>query len=251
MELDHLSASYTDFSVLREVCIHVRDSEICAILGPNGAGKSTLLRAIMGLMPKVTGRVLLNGVEILGRPTHAVANLGIAYVPEGRGILNSLTVQENLQLAIRHRGPLYQTASERAAALDRMIARFPVLKDRLAQHAGQLSGGEQQMLAVARAVAWSPKILLVDEPSLGLAPIIRSEVAEVFKWIVAEEKISILLSEQDLKFAASCAERAYLLNLGQVEEELDTGGLRRTRRVRESYLGSAKRSRTMGKGPVE
>lgn len=245
-----MSASYTDFTVLREVCIHVRRSEICAILGPNGAGKSTLLRSVMGLMPHVTGRILLNGTQILGRRTHAIANLGIAYVPEGRGILNSLTVQENLQLAIRDRGSLYRTASERAAALDKTTARFPVLKDRLAQRAGQLSGGEQQMLAVARAVAWSPRVLLVDEPSLGLAPIIRSQVADVFKWIVAEEQISILLSEQDLKFAASCAERAYLLNLGEVEEELDSDGLRRTQRVRESYLGSVKRTRT-GKGPLE
>ncbi len=237
LTLDRLTARYTRFDVVQEVSISVHNKEVCAIVGPNGAGKSSLLRAIMGAVPRLRGSVRLGDVELVGRRTHDIALLGVAYVPEGRGVLNSLTVRENLQLAVRPRRGQHRTAHERAAALDAAADRFPVLRDRIDQPAGQLSGGEQQMLAVSRALAWGPRILLVDEPSLGLAPQVRTTLAAEFRRIAADDGISVLLAEQDTKFAEASADRGYVLHLGRVLEEVHGFTAEDGVRIRQSYLG--------------
>jgi len=174
---------------------------------------------------------------LVGRRTHDIAMLGIAYVPEGRGILNSLTVRENLQLAVRRRRGLQRTAPERAEALDAAADRFLILRQRIDQPAGQLSGGEQQMLAVSRALAWAPQVLLIDEPSLGLAPQVRTTLAAELRRIAADDGISVLLAEQDTKFAEACADRGYVLNLGQLLEEIRAFTTEDGERIRRSYLG--------------
>lgn len=237
LSVDRLTARYTRFDVIKEVSISLRGREVCAVVGPNGAGKSSLLRAIMGAMPRISGSVQLGDVPLHGLRTHDIATLGVAFVPEGRGILNSLTVRENLQLAVRRRRGRHQTAQERAQALEAAAERFPVLSQRINQPAGQLSGGEQQMLAVSRALAWGPRVLLIDEPSLGLAPQVRATLAAELRRIAVDDGISVLLTEQDTKFAEACADRGYVLNLGQVLEELQGFSAEDGERIRMSYLG--------------
>lgn len=238
LAVDGLTARYARFDVIRDVSLRVRRGEVCAVLGPNGAGKSSLLRAIMGAVPRVQGSVRLDDMELRGRRTHRIAQCGVAYVPEGRGMLNSLTVRENLQLAVRSRRGHERSARQRGEAFDVAADRFPVLRERLDQPAGQLSGGEQQMLAVSRALAWSPRVLLIDEPSLGLAPQIRNALAAELTRIAAEDRIGVLLAEQDTKFAETCATRAYVLHLGNMREELTGFGHEQAQRIRRLYLGA-------------
>jgi len=237
LSVNRLTARYTRFDVVKDVSIYLNSNEVCAVVGPNGAGKSSLLRAIMAAVPHVNGSVRLGDTELVGRRTHDIAMLGIAYVPEGRGILNSLTVRENLQLAVRRRRGLQRTAPQRAEALDAAADRFLILRQRIDQPAGQLSGGEQQMLAVSRALAWAPRVLLIDEPSLGLAPQVRTTLAAELRRIAADDGISVLLAEQDTKFAEACADRGYVLSLGQLLEEIRAFTTEDGERIRRSYLG--------------
>ncbi len=224
-----------DQVILDGASLGVARGERLCLVGRNGAGKSTLLRAVMGLLPNLSGKVFLDGKEITGRQPHAIANLGIAYVPEGRGILNSLTVRENILLAIDGARPRSKDSTE--AVLDETARRFPVIGRRLDQPAGQLSGGEQQMLAIARSLAWVPSVLLIDEPTLGLAPKIRMQLSEEISRVATETGVSILLAEQDARFAAACASRAYVLHLGSVADALAGAEIAETDRLNKAYLG--------------
>ena len=238
LRLQDVSASYGRHPVLRGATLHVAAGEICAVLEANGAGKTTLLRSVMGLVPSVTGSIEgPAGQDLRKLRTAQIARCGVAYVPEGRGILNSLTVAENLLLGatpLRSRGQ-HATIREQ---MDRVTLRFPILKERLGQRAGLLSGGEQQMLAIGRALMSRPQVLLLDEPSLGLAPVIRQTVADLLKEIVSAEGLAVLLVEQDVSLAQRCASRGYLLKRGEVVAEGDTASLLGHESLKRSYLGS-------------
>jgi len=241
LELKDVSASYTGgVRVLSGVSLRVEAGHVCAILGANGAGKSTLLRAVMGLLPHVSGEIIgPEGRKISGSRTFEIARQGIAYVPEGRGILYSLNVRENLLI-----GATTLPARERAKALEvrmeKMLQLFPILGQRLAQRAGSLSGGQQQMLAIARAMISDPKVPLLDEPSLGLAPLVKREIADVLNQVRKERDIAIVLVEQDIKMAQACASRALVLRQGQLIDELPIDEIAGSERLRHAYLGIGK-----------
>ena len=206
-ELRGVSAGYGATAVLRDVDLGVPPSSVVALLGPNGAGKTTLLRAASGLIPLWDGQLLLDGVDVSRRSTHRLAAAGICHVPEGRGIFPGLTVRENLLLQ--------SVPGEEEAAMARAAAVFPVLGSRLGQLAGTLSGGEQQMLALSRAYVSRPRVVLLDEVSMGLAPKVVDEIFE-FLAILKGEGASLLLVEQYVTRALDLADYVYLLNKGEV-----------------------------------
>ncbi|QEL22066.1 ABC transporter ATP-binding protein [Bosea sp. F3-2] len=215
LEVRKLSARYGEVVALRLADLDVRDGELVAVLGPNGAGKSTLMRSIMGLA-QATGSVRFQG-KALSSGTAAVAAAGIALVPEGRGIFGPMSVAENLQLGaymIGGRGPDYERR------LDRVLTLFPRLKERMDQVAGSMSGGEQQMLAVARALMAEPRLILLDEPSLGLAPKVTAEILETLA-ALNREGLSILLVEQKAPLALKLASRVYVVSNGRVSTQID------------------------------
>ncbi|MBK3776577.1 ABC transporter ATP-binding protein [Azospirillum sp. YIM DDC1] len=227
-----LSVSYGPIRALRGVSIRVGAGEIVALIGANGAGKSSLLRGITGLVP-ATGRVTFDGRPIDGLSTPQRVALGVAMAPEGRQIFTDQTVHENLLLG----GHLLRGQPQRIAAnIDRFYALFPRLLERRDQIAGTLSGGEQQMLAIARALMTEPKLLILDEPSLGLAPIIT---ADIFRTLVGlrRDGMTILLVEQMANQALAIADRAYVLEGGSIVLEGAAATLRRDPRIREAYLG--------------
>ena len=232
LEVNGLEAQYGWTKVLHGIRFAVEDGGITTILGANGAGKTTTLRAVCGMV-RATGEVRFDGRRITGRATEDVVRLGIAHVPEGRGTFMQLTVEENLRLgayARREGGPL---AGELARAYDY----FPVLGERRRQIAGSLSGGEQQMLAVARALMLRPRLLLLDEPSLGLAPLVVREIFRIVRAINREERVGVLLVEQNAAIALDLADHAYLLETGRVVMSGPAADLRRDDAVRRSYLG--------------
>jgi branched-chain amino acid transport system ATP-binding protein len=204
-KLDNIVAGYAETTVLRGVSLTVPDSSVVALLGPNGAGKTTLLRVASGLLRPSAGTMTLDGVDVTGARPHQLASRGVCHVPEGRGIFPSLTVRENLSLQ----------ASQRKGGLDRAVDAFPRLGERLTQMAGTMSGGEQQMLALARSYIANPKVMLLDEVSMGLAPKVIDEIFE-FLGRVAQEGASLLLVEQYVTRALALADYVYLLNRGQV-----------------------------------
>ena len=204
--LDNIVAGYAETTVLRGVSLTVPDSSVVALLGPNGAGKTTLLRVASGLLRPTAGTMTLDGVDVTGHRPHQLAGRGVCHVPEGRGVFLSLTVRENLALAAGPGGK---------DALDKAVAAFPRIGERIGQTAGTMSGGEQQMLALARAYIADPKVWLLDEVSMGLAPKIVDEIFE-FLGRVAREGASLLLVEQYVTRALALADYVYLLNRGQV-----------------------------------
>ena len=216
LEAQGLSARYGHVEALRSADFHVGEHELVAVLGPNGAGKSTFLRAIMGLVVN-SGVVRFRGQLLPRRNPAAVAKMGIVLVPEGRGIFGPMTVAENLQLGAYSIGGRGDEFDRRQA---RVLALFPQLKERLAQVAGSMSGGEQQMLAVGRALMADPKILLLDEPSLGLAPRITAGILETLA-VLNREGLPIVLVEQKAPMALRLANRAYLLSVGRIAAEID------------------------------
>jgi branched-chain amino acid transport system ATP-binding protein len=216
LELQGLSARYGPLEALRPTDLRVEDGELIAILGPNGAGKSTLMRAIMGLIPNA-GVVRLAGKPLPQRAPAAVAAEGVVLVPEGRGIFGPMTVEENLELGAYLVGRRSAELEERRA---RVLAIFPRLKERLSQTAGSLSGGEQQMLAVGRALMAKPRVLLLDEPSLGLAPRVTAEILETLSGL-NRQGLPVILVEQKAPLALKLAKRAYLLSLGRIIAEID------------------------------
>ena len=232
LELDGLRVSYGGIAAVKGVSLAVRRGEIVALIGANGAGKTSTLKAIVGLVPTAGGHVRALGKNLIGMPTHRIVELGVTLVPEGRAIFSGLTVRENLELgAFTKRNP--KTLGER---LERVVRLFPRLGERLAQAGGTLSGGEQQMLAIGRALMGEPKLLLLDEPSLGLAPKL---VAQIFESVraIAQTGITILLVEQNTRLALETAHHAHVLVTGEVVLFGESAHLREDPRIRAAYLG--------------
>ncbi|MBV9439019.1 MAG: ABC transporter ATP-binding protein [Candidatus Eremiobacteraeota bacterium] len=231
LEVDGLQAGYGSIEVLHDVSIALDDATLCAIVGANGAGKTTLLMALAGLLPKRAGRVRFEGSDVTRAASHALVRRGLVLVPEGRRMLPAMTVEENLLVAAAVRG------SDGRARIEPLFERFPILRTRRSLAAGSLSGGEQQMLAIARALAIGPRALLLDEPSMGLAPKL---VDEIFA-IIAEERArgtSILLVEQNARRALGLADRAYVLERGRIVLSGTGAELATHRDVVAAYLGS-------------
>ncbi|MFI7633731.1 ABC transporter ATP-binding protein [Nonomuraea sp. NPDC049400] len=230
--VEDLVAGYGDARVLHGVSLTVGEGEICAILGPNGAGKTTLLRALSGMV-RARGRVSLDGRDLAGRSPDALARQGVAHVPEGRGTFMPLTVEENLRLgAFVRRG-----RAEVEADLERVHTYFPVLKSRLKQAAGSLSGGEQQMLAIGRALMLRPRLLLLDEPSLGLAPLVTRELFRIVQAVNAEERTTVVVVEQNAHLALGIAQQAHVLETGRIVLSGTAEQIRADEQVAQSYLG--------------
>lgn len=232
LQVKNLQASYGDVKVLHGISFNVPKGAVTALLGANGAGKTTTLRAICGMTTR-SGDILLNGEQVVSRATEDIARMGVAHVPDGRGTFKRITVAENLQLGAisRRAGP------EIKRDLDLVYTYFPILKERDKQQAGLLSGGEQQMLAVGRALMLRPKILLLDEPSFGLAPLIVAEIFRIFKRLNREQGTSILLVEQNASIALGFANFAYVLETGRIVLGGTADEIRRNKDVSRSYLG--------------
>ena len=229
LELRNVEARYGPVKALHGVSLHVDEGELVAVLGANGAGKTTTLRAVSGTVRR-DGEVAFEGSRLPRRP-EATARAGIAHVPEGRGTFTELSVWDNLRLgAHTRRGNLKEDAL-------RVFSYFPLLEDRRDQQAGTLSGGEQQMLALGRAMMARPKLLLLDEPSLGLAPIVVKRIFEVLARVKEKDGMSVLVVEQNANLALAHATRAYVLEVGRVVVTGTSGELRANESVRKSYLG--------------
>jgi branched-chain amino acid transport system ATP-binding protein len=232
LEVTDLHAAYGDFRVLHGLSFSVDAGGISALLGANGAGKSTTLRALSGMIRR-SGSVRLNGAEIVGKATEDLVRLGIAHVPEGRGTFTGLTTEENLLCGAMSR----QDRAGIARDLDRAYDWFPRLRERRSQQAGTLSGGEQQMLAIARALMLRPKLMLLDEPSFGLAPLVTAELFGILRKVNAEEGVGMLIVEQNASLALDLAERAYLLETGTIVIAETAAAIRDNDSVRAAYLG--------------
>ena len=233
LEVRGLMAAYGPTRVLKGIDLDIADGEIVTLLGANGAGKTTTLRALCQMMVATQGSITLSGQRIDGRSTEQIAKLGVGHVPDGRGTFLGLTSEENLRLGA------YARASREGAEADmeRIYNYFPRLKERRAQQAGTLSGGEQQMLAIGRALMGKPRLLLLDEPSFGLAPLVVKDIFAIMRRINQEERVSILLVEQNAKLALDLADRAYLLETGRIVLSGPSGEIRRDDAVRRAYLG--------------
>ena len=231
LSLHALDVYYGEIHALRSVALDVRDGEIVTLLGNNGAGKSTTLKTISGLLVPRRGSVVFEGRPLAGVRAHEIVARGIAHVPEGRRIFNRLTVRENLTM-----GAYLRTDADVGADLERAFTLFPRLKERITQVAGTLSGGEQQMLAIARALMARPRLLLLDEPSMGLAPVL---VEQIFTTIMSinRQGTTILLVEQNAAMALSIAHRGYVLETGTVVLSGTAGQLAENAEVRRAYLG--------------
>jgi branched-chain amino acid transport system ATP-binding protein len=231
LEVEDVHARYGAIEALRGVSLTVEDGEIVTLIGSNGAGKSTTLRAISGLTPASGGRIEFAGEDITRAPTEYIVGRGIALSPEGRHVFPRMTVRENLDLgAHRRRGP------EIAEDLDRVFSLFPRLEERERQKAGMMSGGEQQMLAIGRALMARPRLLMLDEPSMGLAPILVERIYETIAEI-NRSGVTILLVEQNANYALDAAKRGYVLETGRVALANDSRALRDDPEVQRAYLG--------------
>jgi branched-chain amino acid transport system ATP-binding protein len=232
LELRNVSSSYGAIEALKSINLHIDGGEIVTLIGANGAGKSTTLRNITGLVPAASGEIFFEGVRLNSVPTHKIAAMGISLVPEGRAIFANLTVSENLDMGAY----LQKNKSRGAQELDRVYTLFPRLKERRKQLGGTLSGGEQQMLAIGRALMACPRLLLLDEPSLGLAPLV---VHAIFAAIddINKEGTTILLVEQNANAALKHSKRAYVLETGNIVMEGPSDVLAADPRVKEAYLG--------------
>jgi branched-chain amino acid transport system ATP-binding protein len=232
LEARELCAFYGPTQVLFGLGLEVVDGGITTLLGANGAGKTTTLRALCGMV-KARGTVRFRGASIENRPTEDIARLGIAHVPDGRGTFLDLTTEENLRLG----GYVRRDRAAVAESVERMYGYFPKLAERRGQQAGTLSGGEQQMLAVARALMSKPRLLLLDEPSFGLAPLIVAAIFDILRKINREEQVGILLVEQNAAMALELADHAFLLETGRIVISGSAAQMRENETVRRSYLG--------------
>ena len=231
LEVSGLNVYYGLIHALHDVSFHVNEGEVVALIGANGAGKTTILHTVSGLLNAKSGSVVFEGRDITKKPGHSIVKLGMSHVPEGRRVFPDLTVEENLRM-----GAFTRPTAEIAASLDEVYEWFPRLQERKNQPAGTLSGGEQQMLAMGRAMMSKPRILLLDEPSMGLSPLF---VGEVFKIIekVSAAGTTVLLVEQNAKKALSIAHRAYVLETGKIIKEGVAADLLNDDAIKKAYLG--------------
>jgi branched-chain amino acid transport system ATP-binding protein len=232
LEVENLGVRYGAVTALRGISLTLDQGEIVTLIGANGAGKSTTLRAIMGLVPPVSGSIRYRGESLAGTPTYKIVRQKMTLVPEGRAIFANLTVRENLELGAYSRRDVAGIAED----LDRVCTIFPRLKERIRQRAGTLSGGEQQMLAISRALMSRPDVLLLDEPSLGLAPILVHAIFEAIESI-NREGASVLLVEQNANAALKHSHRAYVLETGSVTLSGPSAEIATNPKVKEAYLG--------------
>jgi len=233
LEISDLSVSYGGLAALRGVSLAVAEGQFVAIVGPNGAGKTTLFKAISGTVPPAAGAIAFEGRDLLAVPPHQRAHLGIAHVPEGRQVFAALTVLENLEMgAYSTRG-----RTEWQRNIERIFALFPVLAERRRQLAGTLSGGEQQMLAIGRGIASAPRLLLLDEPSMGLAPAVADLIFERIAALHQEDRVTLILVEQRVAEALESCDYGYVLEAGRVALEGPRRTLMADDRVRQAYLG--------------
>jgi branched-chain amino acid transport system ATP-binding protein len=234
LEVDRVSSGYGTLKVLKDVSLSVGEREIGVVLGANGAGKSTLLRTLSGLIAATGGSARFKGEELLGMQAHRLARKGISHVPEGRAIFADQSVQDNLELGAF--GWARGRRSRLAAEFERVYGLFPVLAERRRQRAGTLSGGQQQMVAIGRALMARPKLMLLDEPSLGLAPLVVSAIFDRIR-LLREAGLAILLVEQNARAALSLADRAYVLSNGKIVISGTAAELASNQQVQQSYLG--------------
>ena len=232
LQVSGLNAYYGPTQALQDVGFHLDKGRITAILGANGAGKTTTLRAICQMV-RTTGSIRIDGQEVVGRGTEDVVRLGVAHVPDGRGTFTALSVEDNLRLGAHVRHDKAGVAED----IDKAYSRFPRLAERRHQQAGTLSGGEQQMLAISRALMLRPKLLLLDEPSFGLAPKIVAEIFRILRGINTSDHVSMLLVEQNAHLALDLAHDAYLLETGRVQLSGTSEALKADEAVRKAYLG--------------
>jgi branched-chain amino acid transport system ATP-binding protein len=230
LNIDGLSVAYGQVSALRDVSISINAGEAVALVGANGAGKSTLFKSIVGFLRPRSGRLQFLGRDMAGVSPERRARLGLGYAPEGRRVFPGMTVRENLEVAV------FASKGEREQRLQRAFALFPQLAERHAQLAWQLSGGQQQMLAIGRALMGRPRLLLLDEPSLGLSPKLADEVLAAVR-VIIQDGTAVLLAEQNVRKALTHCERAYVLEIGKVVLSGATSALRDTEEIRRAYLG--------------
>jgi branched-chain amino acid transport system ATP-binding protein len=232
LALESLQVSYGGIRAVKGIDLAVEPGELVCLIGANGAGKTTTLRAISGLVRAAGGRIVYDGGDIAALKSHEISRRGLALVPEGRGVFAQLTIEENLAMGAYARNDRAGVAAD----LDRAYTHFPRLKERRKQTAGTLSGGEQQMLAISRALMSRPKLLLLDEPSMGLAPLMVERIFEVIRSISADG-VTILLVEQNARLALEVSRRGYVLESGQVTISGEAKALLGDPRIREAYLG--------------
>jgi len=232
LKVEDLVVNYGMIQALKGISFEVNEGEVIALIGANGAGKTTTLQTISGMLSPTSGQVLLDGVDISKIPGHKIVSMGLAHVPEGRRVFAGLTVLENLKMGAYTRS----NKAEIAAAFERVYESFPRLKERQNQLAGTLSGGEQQMLAMGRALMSQPRIVLMDEPSMGLSPIYVDEIFNIIQSI-SQEGTTVLLVEQNAKKALAIADRAYVLETGNIVLSGDANTLMNDDSIKKAYLG--------------
>lgn len=233
LEVKNLSVSYGAIEAVKDISFTVNAGEIVSLIGANGAGKTTTLHTITGLVPAKSGSVMYNGVDLLKTHNNKIVTLGMAHIPEGRHVFTHMSVEENLEMGAFS----LKDQSDLKKDLDMVYGLFPRLKERRNQKAGTLSGGEQQMLAMGRALMSHPKTILMDEPSMGLSPKLVKEIFSIIRKL-HEQGITILLVEQNAKMALSIADRAYVLETGRITMEGDAKELLNNEQVRKAYLGA-------------
>ena len=232
LEIKDLEVCYGVIRAIKGISFEVNQGEVIALIGANGAGKTTILHTITGLVPAKSGSILFEGKELTKTPAHKIVSMGMAHVPEGRRIFQQLSVLENLKLGAYTR----KDKNEIAQSLKMVYERFPRLEERKNQVAGTLSGGEQQMLAMGRALMSKPRIILKDEPSMGLSPLLVSEIFDIIK-VISESGTTVLLVEQNAKKALSIADRAYVLETGNITLSGKASDLMNNESVQKAYLG--------------
>ena len=232
LEIENMHSYYGHIQALRGISLAVEEGEVVTLIGSNGAGKTTTLRSIHGILPPREGKIIFAGEEIQGTPAHEMIGKGIAQSPEGRRIFFRMTVLENLEMGAYHRSD----GTEIGQDMDRVFDLFPRLKERTKQEAGTMSGGEQQMLAIGRALMSRPRLLLLDEPSMGLAPVLVERIFEIIREI-NKQGTTILLVEQNANVALEIASRGYVLESGAIVNSASAAELREDPSVREAYLG--------------